>query len=646
MSRSRVAMTLGLQFLMTTGALHAQIIDTIAGTGSAPCAGDGGFASLATFLAPYGVAVDAAGNIFVVDPYCEVVRRIDASTQIVTKFAGTYNTYGYAGDGGAAANAVLASPIAVAVDAGGNLFIADAGNNCIRRVDAASQIITTYAGQCTFPGFGGDNIPATNSMIYNPLGLAVDASGNLFIGDSVNYRIRRVDASAPHIITTVAGTGVSGFNGDNIPATSAQLDGPYAVAVDGAGNRFISDTSNFRIRRVDSAFPYLITTIAGTGVYGFNGNNIPATSAQITYPWGVIADDSGNIFFSDQGSDCIRQVGCDGLIQAAAGTCLSPGFSGDGGPAPSAQLNFPTQLALDGTGNLLIADVGNGRIRRFHPIPCVSQSGTQFCITGTSSGAPYAWWLDVLSDNANQASEPYEPGAPGIPAGAPATVLASEFSKRIKTHPKSMQLGITSSAVGACFTVSMPTVCSGGLTPNAPCVVSADCPGGGVCAPEVFSLLVGPANTQPTCTVTVTGCTYNPLITLGCTSDEQCDDGNPCSGNESCGSGACHGGTPISAPAEAQDVRASGDKITYVWSPAPDATSYAVVRGAVSGLAVGPGGDDEVCLDDLAGPSIVDHDTPVTGAGFWYLARGENACGRGNYGKRSGGAPRITSTCP
>ena len=522
-------------------AVHGQTIDTIAGSGAGQCAGDGGLATAATFSSPFGVTVDAAGNVFIADLGCSAVRRVDAVTKVVTRFAGTYNTFAYAGDGGAAASASLNAPTGVAVDANGNVFIADQLNDCIRRVDGTSQIITTYAGQCgVFCGTALDNVPATSSFLCRPFAVAVDAAGNLFIADTVHMRIRRVDAASPHNITTFAGTGTAGYNGDNIAATTAQLSQPTAVAVDDAGNVFIADTDNFRVRRVDASSSF-ITTIAGTGTNGFNGNNIPATSAEISYPYGVAADSSGSVFFSDRDSHCVRQVGCDGLIRAAAGTCTSAGFSGDGGPATSAQLSYPEHLGRDAVGNVLICDSSNGRVRQFHPVPCVAQTSSQFCISGTSSGAPYSWWVDVLSDNANQSFEPFELSAPAVPIGAPATILASELAQRITNHPKSVLLGISASATGACFDVAMPKVCAGGLNPGAPCVVNADCPGGGICSPEVFSLLVGPGSAQPNCTVTATGCTYNPLITLGCTTNGQCDDGNVCT-DDTCGgtSGCLH----------------------------------------------------------------------------------------------------------
>ncbi len=232
-------------------------------------------------------------------------------------------------------------------------------------------------------GFSGDGDPATSASLRDPFGVALDGAGNLFIADRFNQRIRRVDA-ATGIITTVAGDGptgigAGGFSGDGGPATSASLNSPFGVAVDGAGNLFIADTLNNRIRKVDTSG--IITTVAGNGSFGFSGDGGPATSASLHEPFGVALDGSGNLFIADRFNQRIRRVdAATGIITTVAGDgptgIGAGGFSGDGGPATSASLSFPFGVALDGSGNLFIADFSNSRIRKvsFLNPPAVSLS--------------------------------------------------------------------------------------------------------------------------------------------------------------------------------------------------------------------------------------------------------------------------------
>jgi sugar lactone lactonase YvrE len=328
------------------------IITTVAGT-TFGFSGDGGAATSAQLVHPEGVAVDGAGNLFIADTFNQCIRKV-GSDGIITTVAGT-GVSGFSGDGGAATSAQLVNPWGVAVDGAGNLFIADSGNNRIRKVTAAG-IITTVAG--TTLGFSGDGGAATSAQLVNPWGVAVDGAGNLFIADTSNNRIRKVTVDG--IITTVAGTGTRGFSGDGGPATSAQLSVPEGVAVDGAGNLFIAEFNNQRIRKVTAAG--IITTVAGTGISGFSGDGGPATSARSSSANGVVVDGAGNLFIAD-GNNRIRKVTAAGIITTVAGTGIL-GFSGDGGPATSAQLSFPYGVAVDGAGNLFIADTGNNRIRR------------------------------------------------------------------------------------------------------------------------------------------------------------------------------------------------------------------------------------------------------------------------------------------
>ncbi len=329
----------------------AGTIATVAGTGDL---GDSGPALQARLDYPQEVAADAAGNLYIADGNNHRIRKVDAASGVITTVAGN-GTRGYGGDGGPAAQAQLNEPIGVAVDGAGNLYIAD-HNNRIRRVDAAGTI-ATVAGTGEY-GYSGDGGPATQAQLHSPFGVAVDGAGNLYIADH-NNRIRRVDAAGT--IATVAGTGEYGYSGDGGPAAQAQLNEPIGVAVDAAGNLYIADLGNHRIRRVDAAGT--IATVAGTGEYGYSGDGGPATQAQLSQPFGVALDEAGNLYIADLGNHRIRRVDAAGTIATVAGTG-EQGYSGDGGPATQAQLDFPEGVALDEAGNLYIADLGNHRIRK------------------------------------------------------------------------------------------------------------------------------------------------------------------------------------------------------------------------------------------------------------------------------------------
>jgi sugar lactone lactonase YvrE len=401
----------------------AGTITTVAGTGSAGLSGDGGAAISAQLSYPSGVAVDAAGNLFIADMWNQRIRKVDPAGTITTVAGGGSDGLG---DGGSAMSAQLSYPSGVAVDAAGNLFIADTENHRIREVDAAGTI-TTVAGNGSV-GFSGDGGPAISASLflhedcgmyctYRPnAGVAVDAAGNLFIADAVNDRIRKVDTAGT--ITTVAGNGLAGFSGDGGPAISAQLSDPSGVAVDAtgnlfiaegnrrirkvdpagtittvvgsatsvwltasgvaadaAGNLFIADAKNQRIREVDTAGT--ITTVAGTGSAGFSGDGGPATRAQLSYPSGVAVDAAGNLFIAERDNARIRKVDPAGTITTVAGGG-SDGL-GDGGPAVSAQLSDPSGVAVDAPGNLFIADAWNQRIRK------VDTAGTITTVAGTGS---------------------------------------------------------------------------------------------------------------------------------------------------------------------------------------------------------------------------------------------------------------------
>ena len=336
------------------------VINTVAGTGSHGYSGDGSPATSAQLNSPTNVEVDNSGDLYIVDERNFCIRKVDASTGVITTIAGTGDE-GYSGDGGPATSAQLLCPSDVAIDGPGNVYIADQNNSRIRKVDVSTGVITTIAGTGTY-GYSGDGGPATSAQLYSPSGVAIDGSGNLYITDVQNNCIRKVDASTG-VITTVAGTGTAGYSGDGGHATSAQFYDPEGIAVDGSGNLYIADRVNHRIRRVDVTTG-IITTVAGTGSRGYSGDGGPATSAQLYFPIDVTVDLSGNLYIADLWNERIRKVDVStGVITTVAGTGTS-GYSGDGGPATSAQLYFPIGVTLDGSGNFYIADRENHRIRK------------------------------------------------------------------------------------------------------------------------------------------------------------------------------------------------------------------------------------------------------------------------------------------
>ena len=343
------AIVLAPPFAPTAQAQTSYRIDTFAGlTG----VGDSRPAIVAPLRFPTNIAVDGAGDLYIADQQNHRIRKVDSGGTITT-IAGTGET-GFGGDGGPAIEAKLSSPTGVAVDGAGNLYIVCWFNHRIRKVDSPGTIIT-IAG--TEYGFSGDGGPATQAQLNSPYDVAVDDAGNLYIADRENQRIRKVDSTGT--ITTIAGTGEDDFGGDGGPAIEAKISAD-GVAVDGAGNLYIADASNHRIRKVDSTGT--ITTIAGTGARGFSGDGGPATEAELNFPFGVAVDGAGNLYIADTQNQRIRKVDSLGVITTIAGTGEGE-FGGDGEPAAQAQLQYPSGLAVDAAGYLYIADSRNDRIR-------------------------------------------------------------------------------------------------------------------------------------------------------------------------------------------------------------------------------------------------------------------------------------------
>ncbi len=260
------------------------IITTVAGG-----KGDGGAATAATLNCPYGIISDSSGNIYIADKNNDCIRKITVSSGIISTIAGT-GSQSYSGDGGAATNAKLYQPFGVGVDISGNVYIADSYNNAIRAIAVSTGIITTIAGT-GIASYSGDGDVATSATLYNPSGVTVDSSGNVYIADYGNHRIRKVTILTGKI-ATIAGTGASSYSGDGGVATSAELNRPSGIALDFVGNTYIADSNNNRIRKV-TVSTGIITTIAGTGTGGYSGDGGASTSAMIYFPTHVALDSAG-----------------------------------------------------------------------------------------------------------------------------------------------------------------------------------------------------------------------------------------------------------------------------------------------------------------------------------------------------------------
>ena len=340
--------------------------------------------------------MDAAGNLYIAEYSAHRIRKVAAATGIITTVAGAGEP-GSLGDGGPAALAQINGPLGVTVSPAGDLYISEYDGARVRRVDGATGIITTVAGTGV-AGHNGDGISATDARIAFPWGLAVDAADNLYIVESsAGPRIRKVDA-ATGLISTYAGTAVSGYSGDGGLATAAAMDVPLGISLDVEGNLYIVEYGNHVVRKVTAATG-IISTVAGNGAGGYTGDGIAATAASLYYPYDVKVDQAGNLYIADTVSHRIRHVSAaTGLISTMAGSGKS-GFSGDGGPATEAALNTPVGLAISLGNEVYLSDNGNVRVRmitgRASPVitwanPAPITAGTALSATQLSATASVA----------------------------------------------------------------------------------------------------------------------------------------------------------------------------------------------------------------------------------------------------------------
>jgi uncharacterized protein (TIGR03437 family) len=389
------------------------VLTVVAGNSRRGYSGDGGPAVNAELYSPEGVTLDQAGNLFIADEGNNVVRKV-AATGIITTVAGI-GIPGFSGDGGSATESQLNAPFGVALDAAGNLYVSDWVNNRVRKVSTAG-IITTIGGN-GIRSSSGDGGPAIAASIGGPFGIAVDASGNIFVADQSGDRVRMISASG--IISTVAGNGTEGYSGDGGVATDAELVQPFGVAVDSAGNLYIADRESGRIREVSSAGIIItiasttffsaptgvardafgnvyvadsganlilkvsganVLQVAGNGATQFSGDGGPAASAQMNELAGLALDQAGNLYVADFLNGRVREISTAGIITTVAGAGPGGAVPGDGGPATKARLVYPEGLAFDSAGNLYIADSYDSRVRKVSPggtITTVAGNGTQ-----------------------------------------------------------------------------------------------------------------------------------------------------------------------------------------------------------------------------------------------------------------------------
>jgi uncharacterized protein (TIGR03437 family) len=467
------------------------VITTVVGSSLAGYSGDNGAATNAALNYPVAVAVDSAGNVYIADAANNRIRKV--SNGVITTVAGN-GTGDYGGDNGPATGAELYYPCGVALDSGGNLYIADDSNHRIRKV-SSTGIITTVAGNGGYYP-SGDNGPATSAQLNFPGGAAVDSAGNLYIADTLNLRIRKVSNG---MITTVAGNGSAGFSGDNGPATSARLGLPWGVAVDSAGNLYIADTYNSRIRRVSNG---VITTVAGGGT-AFPGDNGPATNAMLAGTTGVAVDSAGNIYIADTGNSRIRRVS-NGVITTVVGNGTQ-GFSGDNGSATSAQLAQPHGVAVDFAGNVYVADTDNNRIRLLTPVsPCT------YSVSPTTLQAPASGGASTVGIQTSASCFWTVSGLPTWITVSGATSGAGSASVTLAAFPNNSDAPLSATVLiaGVSVTVTQPAAATVPLPPIKSVVNAASYIGRPVSPGEmvtIFGTVIGPATPAYATTDLATG---------------------------------------------------------------------------------------------------------------------------------------------
>ncbi len=449
--------------VLFTEHVHAQLISTIAGNSMYGSTGNGGPATAARLADPRGLVIDKAGNIYFDDYAHSVIRKIDVNG-VITVFAGSTGQSGYSGDGGLAINAKLKSPAWLAIDASDNIYFTDQNSLVVRKI-SSQGIISTVAGQTTRFSYSPDGTPALDAYLDAISGLAVDQAGNLYLTNS-RHQVRKVNTSG--ILSTVAGDPVKaaspqaftgGFSGDGGPAIKAELNLPYAVHIDKDGNIYIPDSRNHRVRKINTAG--IITTIAGTSVKGYTGNGGLATDATMNIPVSVVSDHSSNLYISDQLNNAIRKIDNAGIISTIAGTGVY-GYTGDGGLATAARLAEPWMLSLDPSGNIIFSSgaLDNSAIRKVSICGQIAQTtGVQEICVGTNTLLSNATTGGIWSiDNPSVASIDASGKITGIAQGKTVANYTKTIGACILSAP--LALSITGPPAASPIT-GASTICEG-----------------------------------------------------------------------------------------------------------------------------------------------------------------------------------------
>jgi uncharacterized protein (TIGR03437 family) len=535
----RLTLMLTSALAMSTLSSAQGLITAIAGNGSVSSSGDGGPATSAGIGFPKGVAVDAAGNVYIVDALNNRVRKVDSSGTITTVAGNGLPLF--SGDGGPAKSAGFAlvgtaTHQGVAVDKAGNFYFVDAADSRIRKVDTAG-IITTFAGSGSLgnSGFSGDGGPAINAQLSVPSGVAFDSAGNLYIADTGNGRIRKVDTSG--IITTVAGRG-NGFTlGDGGPATSAQLANPSDVAVDNAGNIYIADFGNSAIRKVNPSGT--ISSILHGGFGNCQPGSKPAAAADIGFGVGLAVDGAGSLYIGDASSLCVHKLDTSGNVTTYAGG--GSNFTGDGIPATSIGLGKPDAVAVDAAGNLYIADSNRFKVFKVAagpvPTPVVASAlnaasfATGQSLVQGSLASIFGTALAPSTVSATAIPLPLSLGSVSVTIGGVAAPLTFVSSGQINLQvPWTLQNGMADIVVTVNNTVSAAFKATvGGVAPGifstqfGVGTAIAINPDGSLAAPvgSIPGIATRPANVGDTIIILGTGLgLVTPAITTGAASSD------------------------------------------------------------------------------------------------------------------------------